>query len=215
MKRQLTPEILDSLPPGDSAARRSRRDLRVFNAVLGNARWLGRVLPPLVRPGERVLELGAGDGELGTRLLSAGLTMAGLDRAPRPATWPAAARWHQADALAFDGWGGYEVVTGNLIFHHFDAAALRALGTRMAAHARVIVAGELVRRRIFQRLFAALCVLVRADAVSRHDGRVSIEAGFRGDELPELLGLDPAVWRWRVATNWAGAYRLVAVRRAP
>ncbi len=214
MKRTLTPEILDSLPPDDPAARHSRRDLRVFNAVLGNTRWFGRRLPSLVRPGERVLELGAGDGELGTGLLRAGLSVAGLDRAPRPAAWPAGARWHQADALTFDGWGGYEVVIGNLIFHHFDDATLRTLGTRMAMHARVIVAGELVRQRRFQRLFAALCVLIRANAVSRHDGRVSIAAGFQGDELPVLLGLDPAVWRWTVASRGRGSYRLVAERRA-
>ncbi len=214
MLRLLTPEILDTLPPNDPAARGSRRDLRVFNAVLGNDRWFGRVLPPLVRPGARVLEIGAGEGELGARLRRAGIAADGLDRAPRPTVWPTAARWHQTDALAFDGWGDYEVVIGNLILHHFDAVGLRALGEKMSAHTRVIVASELVRRRIFQRLFAALCVLVRANAVSRHDGRVSIAAGFRRDELPEQLGLDPAVWRWRVTTNWTGAYRLIAERRA-
>lgn len=216
MKRQLTPEILDSLPPDDPAARRSRRDLRVFNAVLGNARWFRRTLPSLVRPGERVLEIGAGTGELGASLARAGLAVDGLDRAPRPskAAWPANARWHQADALAFDGWRDYEVVIGNLIFHHFDADELRTLGGRMAMHARVIVAGELTRRQISQKLFAALCVFIRADDVSRHDGRVSIEAGFLGDELPLLLGLDPSVWRWQVRTTIFGTYQLVAERRA-
>jgi SAM-dependent methyltransferase len=213
LKRTLTPEILDSLSPEDPAARRSRRDLRVFNAVLGGERWLRHTLPSRVRRGERVLEIGAGTGELGAGLARAGLAIDGLDRAPRPAAWPAAARWHQADALAFDGWRDYQVVVGNLIFHHFDADALRVLGQRMAAHARVIVACELTRRKIFQRLFAALCVLVRANDVSRHDGRVSIEAGFLGDELPMLLGLDPKTWRWQVTTTFCGTYLLVAQRR--
>ncbi len=213
MKRTLTPEILDTLSPDDPAARRSRRDLRVFNAVLGGERWLRHLLPPRVRRGERVLELGAGTGELGASLARAGLAVDGLDRAPRPAAWPEKANWHQADALAFADWRDYEVVMGNLVFHHFNAEELRTLGQRMAAHARLIVACELTRRRIFQRLFAALCVLVRANDVSRHDGRVSIEAGFLGAELPELLGLDPAVWRWQVSHTLCGTYLLVAHRR--
>jgi len=213
MERKLTPELLDSLPPDDPAARHSRRDLRIFNAVLGSARWLRRVLPPLVRPGERVLEIGAGTGELGASLARAGLTVDGLDLAPRPAGWPAAARWHQGDALAFAGWGSYAVVAGNLVFHHFDAEALRVLGDRMSGAARVIVACELARWPSSRWLFAALCGLVRANTVSRHDGRVSIEAGFVGDELPTMLGLDPKVWRWQITTTYCGTYRMVAQRR--
>jgi hypothetical protein len=56
--------------------------------------------------------------------------------------------------------------------------------------------------------------LIRAHQVTRHDGRVSIAAGFRHDELPRLLHLDPAVWTWRVQETLLGACRLVAKRRA-
>lgn len=214
MTRTLTPEILDSLPPEDPAARRSRRDLRVFNAVLGGACWLRRTVRSLARPDEPVLEIGAGTGELGGRFARDGIVIDGLDRNTRPVDWPAGARWHQIDALAFAHWNDYPVVIGNLIFHHFDAEALRTLGGHMMAHARLIVACEPVRRRIFQRLFAALCRLVGANHVSRHDGRVSIAAGFLGDELPQLLGLDPAIWRWRVTHSFRGMYRMVAQRYA-
>ena len=214
MKRTLTPEILDSLPPDDPAARHSRRDLRVFNAVLGGARWLRRTVAVLARRGGHILEIGAGTGELGARCARDGFVPDGLDRSARPADWPAAARWHQIDALTFADWHEYGVVIGNLIFHHFDAEALRTLGGRMTAHARCIVACEPVRRRIFQRLFAVLCMLTGANHVSRHDGRVSIGAGFLGDELPQLLGLDPAIWRWRVTHSFRGMYRMVAQRRA-
>ena len=165
MKRKLTPELLDSLPPDDPAARHSRRDLRIFNAVLGSARWLRRVLPPLVWPEERLLEIGAGTGELGASLTRAGLAVDGLELAPRPAGWPTAARWHQGDALAFAGWDGYQVVAGNLVFHHFDAETLRVLGAQMARSARLMVACELARWPSSRWLFAALCGLVRANAV--------------------------------------------------
>lgn len=213
MKRLLTPEILDALPPDDPAARHSRRDLRVFNAVLGGTRWMVRTVPARMLPGERLLEIGAGAGELGARLARRGFVPDGLDHGLRPAAWPVEARWHQTDALTFGGWGDYKVVIGNLIFHHFDADALRTLGGQMAAHARLIVACEPARRRHFQWLFAALCALVGANYVSRHDGRVSIEAGFLGEELPELLGLDPKVWRCRVVTTRRGLYQMVAERR--
>lgn len=214
MKRTLTPEILDSLPPDDPAARHSRRDLRVFNAVLGGARWVRRMVASLARGGESILEIGAGTGELGARLAQDGFVPDGLDRNARPDDWPAVARWLQIDALAFAEWHEYEVVIGNLIFHHFDAEELRTLGGRMAAHIRLIVVCEPLRRRIFQRLFAVLCALTGANDVSRHDGRVSIEAGFLGDELPQLLDLDPAIWRWRVTHTFRGMYRMVAQRHA-
>ncbi len=214
MQRALTPEILDSLPPDDARARHSRRDLRIFNAVLGGAGWLRRTVPSFVQPGERVLEIGAGTGELGASLTRRGLAIDALDLAPRPSAWPQSARWHQVDALGFTGWHEYRAAMGNLIFHHFDADSLRTLGQQMSPRVRVILACEPARRRIFQKLFAVLCVLVRANEVSRHDGRVSIEAGFLGDELPRLLGLDAAAWHWKTTTTLRGMYRMVAHRRA-
>jgi hypothetical protein len=213
MKRRLTPEILDSLPPDDPAARHSRRDLRVFNAVLGGEAWCRRRVPALVRPGERVIELGAGTGEFGISLARKLPSLDGLDRCPRPPGWPAESRWHQVDAFAFEGWRDYRVVIGSLIFHHFDAEALHTLGRRLADHARLIVACEPARRRRFQWLFAALCRLIGAHPVSRHDGWVSIEAGFLGQELPEALGLETRDWRCDVTASTRGSYRLVAERR--
>ena len=56
MPRVLAPEILDHLPVDHPAARRSRRDLRLANALMGNHRWLGRELRRTGRPGEAALE---------------------------------------------------------------------------------------------------------------------------------------------------------------
>jgi len=214
MRRTLEPEILDSLPPGHPDAMHNRRDLRVVNRVMGNHRWFGRVLPPLIRPGEKVLELGAGTGELGLRLVAAGMPVDGLDLWPRPAGWPAVHAWHVADLREFGGYAGYPVVIGNLIFHQFSGSDLAALGARLQAHARVIVACEPVRRRWFQMLYALFAPLFGANYVSRHDGRVSIAAGFRGAELPQALGLDPRAWDCRCTSTPLGGYRMVAVRRA-
>ncbi len=209
----LAPEILDELPADHPDAHSSRRDLRWFNAALGNWRWFQMRLPPRLRSGERVLEIGAGTGELGVRLSAQGVAWDGLDRAPRPPVWPAAGRWHQMDVFKFAGWTDYPVIAGNLIFHHFDREKLRLLGAAFSSSARLIMIGDLRRGRLQQWLFWTLARAIRANRVSRHDGWVSIRAGFRGHELPHLLGLDPNKWSWRIEPAQVAAYRFIAERR--
>ncbi len=212
MPRLLQPELLDSLPPEHPDARHSRRDLRLINLIMGNHRWLARAVAGAVRDGERILELGAGDGALARRLAAAGRAVDALDFAPPPSDWPAGLAWHNANLLSFGGYARYDAVIGNLIFHHFSTEELAVLGRALGENVRVIIACEPARRKTSQRLFALLAPLFRANHVTRHDARVSIAAGFRGDELPVLLGLDPVKWRWQCRMTRRGAYQLVAVR---
>lgn len=211
MERSLRPEILDQLAPGEPSAQRSRRDLFRINAVMGNVRWLRCQLDRFVRPGERVLEIGAGDGSLGDGGHEG--RHDGLDLWPRPAHWPGRSRWHQVDVLKFERWAEYPVVCGNLIFHHFTDEVLGQLGAKIREHARVVLACEPVRARLFQLLFAGLCPLIGADEITCHDGDASIAAGFKGNELAERLGLRVEDWRYRVHETMRGAYHLIAVRR--
>jgi hypothetical protein len=213
MPRLLQPELLDALPPDHPDARHSRRDLRLINLLMGNHRWLARTVAAVVRTDERILELGAGDGTLTRRLAAAGRLVDALDLAPPPSDWPAGMAWHSADLVRFGGYARYGAVVGNLIFHHFSAEALAALGRALGTSVRVVLACEPVRRKSSRRLFALLAPLFRANRVTRHDARVSIDAGFDGDELPELLGLDPAEWRWHCRTTRRGAYQMVAIRQ--
>ena len=210
--RVLQPELLDSLPPANAHAQQSRRDLARINAVMGNIRWFQRVLPKLVDPWERILELGAGDGALGRVL--APLEVDGIDRWPRPPHWPRRASWHQQDIFNFHEWHRYRVVIGNMIFHHFDDRALDDLGAVLRGHVRVIAACEPLRGRATRWAFLVLCRLIGADKITRHDGLVSIDAGFRQQELPQRLRLDPRFWRWSTTVTARGAYRMVAQRRA-
>lgn len=213
MRRTLMPELLDSLPPDHPDALHNRRDLRVTNALLGNHRWFARTLPGLLRRGERVLELGAGTGELGRRLAAAGLAVDGLDLWPRPAGWPADAAWHQEDIRTFDRFDRYAAVIGNLIFHQFSDAELQRLGERMRPHVRVIAAAEPARRRFSRWLYRCVAPMLGANHVSLHDGDVSIAAGFRDAELPERLELAPADWTIRCRTTLPGVYRMTVVRQ--
>jgi SAM-dependent methyltransferase len=213
MQRTLQPEILDSLPADHPDALHNRRDRRLTNRLLGSHRWLERILPGLVRPGERVLELGAGTGELALRLGQRGLAVSGLDVWPRPSAWPAGSPWYQEDLRTFDGFDRYAVVFGNLIFHQFSAADLDALGQRIRAHARVIVACEPTRRRLSQVCYRTLGPAFGANHVSLHDAHVSIAAGFRGRELAQALGLVESEWTIRGEFTLLGLHHLVAIRR--
>jgi hypothetical protein len=120
------------------------------------------------------------------------------------------AQWHRADLRTFAGFDAYDVICGNLIFHQFSAAELRAVGRRIPRRVRLILACEPARRRRSQQMFRLLAPLIGANHVSRHDAHVSIAAGFLGEELPRLLGLDPERWAWRCGTTLRGAYHLIA-----
>jgi SAM-dependent methyltransferase len=213
MQRELTPELLDSLPPDHPDAVHNRRDLHLTNHILGSYRWFARTLPHAVRPVERILEIGAGTGELSDRLFARGLAADGLDLWPAPVGRARDRPWHRADLLGFGGYGDYPVIVGNLIFHQFTAAELSALGAKLRISARLILACEPVRRRGSQILFATLAPLLGANHVSLHDARVSITAGFQGHELPALLGLTQPAWDCRCHHTVLGSYRMVARRR--
>lgn len=212
MSRTIEPELLDSLPPGHPDALHNRRDLRLINLAMGNHRWIARTLSTLVRPGERVLELGAGTGELVRRLSATGLEVAGLDRWPAPPD--VAECWHVADLRTFTGYDRFPVIVGNLIFHQFEDQELAALGALLARTTRVFVACEPVRSRRSQLLFRWFAPLFGVNYVSRHDAHVSIAAGFRGTELANALGWTPEEWQVECSVAPIGAYHLVAVRRS-
>lgn len=211
--RTLTPELLDSLPHDDPEARRSRRDLRWINRAMGNHRWFARTLPPLLRAGERALELGAGDGILAARLEARGVAVDGLDFCQQPAEWPRTRTWHAGDLRSFGGFREYAASFGNLILHHLDDAQLAGLGAKLRSSARVILASEPKRSAHAQRLVACFGRLLGASRVTLHDAHVSIAAGFLGRELPQVLGLLDGAWEVQTATTSFGAYRMVAIRR--
>ena len=78
MKRDVRPELLDSLPGDDPAAIRSRRDLRLINFLMGNERWIMRQ-----RHDGGIIELGAGSGNLTQQLAGLG-KVTGLDFQEKP-----------------------------------------------------------------------------------------------------------------------------------
>ena len=83
-----------------------------------------------------------------------------------------------------------EIVTANLFLHHFALEALARLGSRLPPECRVVHATEPARRRRHFVQGALHSVLALLGRVTWHDMRVSICAGFLGDELPLSADLE-------------------------
>lgn len=194
----------------------SRRDLVKINHLMGNFRWMRRQIRRS-RPSkqDRLLEIGAGDGSLAKKLIRAHDTVDyhALDQCGPPEGWPSRARWHSADLLHFTGYSDYTHLLANLILHHFTEKELRQLGVRIRESSiRCIIASEPCRRSL-HKLQLRAGKWIGFNYVTLNDGCVSIDAGFRADELPELLGLATDAWSWSVDETWMGAYRMRADKR--
>ena len=200
-KREVVPEILDSLAGDDPKAVRSRRDLKMINALMGNERW---ILQQEMTGG--LIELGAGSGVL-TRKLAARHEVTGLDLQARPsgADFP----WVKGDLFeTLPGVEG-ETVVANLILHHFGDRDLARLGRLLKERKRLVVV-EPWRSRL--ALLEGRLLFPLVNGVTRHDMMASIRAGFRKGELAELLNLGEG-WLWREEVSLLGGIRVVAWRR--
>ncbi len=206
-ERVVRPEILDGLSADDPAARRSRRDLRLINAAMGNFRWVERQVGRLP-PGASVVEIGAGEGILSERLVGKfpgkKLTAVDLAQAPPGLT---GVDWKQGDVFQILPEVSADMVVGVMIVHHFSDAQLAELG-RGLARFRTLCFCEPWRAVLPQVWGGLLWPLV--GRVTRHDMPVSVRAGFRPGELAWLLGLEK--WRIEESVDWRGSLRLVAWR---
>jgi hypothetical protein len=201
--RAVHPEWLDSLPPDDPRAGRSRRDLRRINAWMQQAGIMAGVLASHCRQAPRtILDLGAGDGafmlRVARRLASRwqGLTVILLDRHKMVSAETQrdfdAIGWRvetvAADVFEFlqqDSPTDVDVITTNLFLHHFPQAELARLLALAAQWTDVLAACEPSRAPL--ALAASQMVwAIGCNDVSRHDAVVSVRAGFNGDEISAL-----------------------------
>jgi hypothetical protein len=219
VKRTVQPEWLDTLPPGDPRARRSRHDLRRVNRCMGHAHILASALESalLGRTPEKITELGAGDGNFllsvaqrcATRWPAVQATLLDLQDNVSAETLAgfAAVGW-RTDVVVADvfnwpltaGTGG--VVVANLFLHHFQDDRLAELLRLIAARAEVFIALE--PRRAAWPLFCSHWLWgIGCNDVTRHDAAVSVRAGFSGAELSALWPQSP---QWRLTERSRGAF---------
>ncbi len=211
----MRPEILDTLAPDDPGAVANRRDLRFLNRFMGNWSWIARQARRHLQQGMRVLEVGAGEGDLGFYLRRnvPDLVQAdyvGLDLWGRPKDWPSEWDWVQEDLLTTPFLPRPDILISNLLMHQFEDEVLEDLGRRIA-HVPVWIINEPWRVGYAVWGLAAMRPF-GLHPVSWHDGRVSIGAGFRGRELASLLGADGNGRRCRISADVRGGYRLLSWR---
>ena len=211
MSRIVLPELLDTLPPTDPRALRSRADLRRLN-------WLMRHVDIIcfeatilqTQPPRRIVELGAGDG---TQMLAIARKLrkrwpgVHVTLVDRQNTVPAEILdgfqefgW-SAEAITADAFEwlesseGCDLLVANLFLHHFDDEQLTEMLRLIAARTTSFVACE--SRRTLPSLFISrLLWLFGCNAVTRHDGRLSIQAGFAGQEF-SMLWPEKDHWKLR------------------
>jgi 2-polyprenyl-3-methyl-5-hydroxy-6-metoxy-1,4-benzoquinol methylase len=208
MQRVLEPEVLDFLPCDDPRARRSRADLRRINVLMGNARHIARELDGTVRT---LLDLGAGDGDFARRIARPGVRVTLLDRLAFPPA-PGFTRV-QEDVHRFLERTDqrFDAIISNLFLHHLEREALRALLELVAIRTALFIACE--PRRSRSALAASrLTWVLGAGAVTRHDARSSVRAGFRGHELSELWPRTADAWHVCERAAWPFSHLFVARR---
>jgi hypothetical protein len=203
--RIVEPEWLDELSPNTPEARRSRRDLVRVNWFMRNpailARALAKQLPP---PGWCLVELGAGDGALTWALVRR------LRKDQRPGKvilvdrLPAlngqivarlAALGCEVEAAQADVFDWLEtsvlprspvVIMANLFLHHFQDEPLKMLFELISRRANFFVACEPHRSRFAVMFAGPLLGWIGCNHITRHDGVLSVRAGFRDEELSAL-----------------------------
>lgn len=224
LPRTITAEILDGLSETNSAAIRSRHDLRRVHRVMGTSHIVVRALRSCGAPGRtaaalRVLELGAGDGSLMLRIARAmqwewpAVHLTLLDRLNLVDTATIAnfahvgwtARSAVVDVLdwaagASNPWPGpngsdhWDLIVANLFLHHFDAPQLGALLSAIALRTDRFLACE-PRRGWVALCGSHLVGAMGATAVTRTDAVLSVHAGFRDKELTALWMAETSQFR--------------------
>lgn len=204
--RKLTPEILDGIPHDDPGAIRSRCDLRRINRFMGNESWILRNIP---RNPKAITEIGAGDGHLLSRIARAypDTPISAHDLAPRPAALPERVAWHRGDIFEQPHSNNGGILIANLFLHHFTDKQLMALGTWMRGFDTLLFS-EPLRARL--PLLMGKLAHPFIHPITRHDMRVSIEAGFLPGELPAALNLGKLGFRFRETASPRGFIRMIA-----
>ncbi|MCG8527773.1 MAG: class I SAM-dependent methyltransferase [Opitutales bacterium] len=213
MNRVVEAEILDSLAFDDADAIRNRSEITRINRWMGNWSWIQKTLNLKLPEQGKILEIGAGDGIL-SHFTSAhsNQTYTGLDVVPRPTNLFPNAKWISAKVQDFEKWSDYSTIISNFFLHQLNDTEIRKIGLMISESARSIVINEPYRSRLHLTLCKPLFRLLGYGPVTQHDGFLSIRAGFRGDELQTLLGLDPFHWNIQRSATLLGAYRFAATR---
>lgn len=209
MNRVVTPEILDELSVDDPRAVRSRQDLRFINHFMRGEEWILQSLHQSVTLPKRVIELGAGEGKLVNKISRAfpEVQVTALDFIPKPESVDEKVEWVSGDLMEYEGFSEDTVVVANLFIHHLEREGLEKLGHKLSG-VQGLYFSEPYRARIPLVMGRSIFPLV--NEVTRHDMMVSIKAGFKRGELPEVFG---EAFQWTETVGLFGGLRVKGERK--
>lgn len=224
MKRIIQPELLDTLPPADPRAVRSRRDLHRVNAWMRNHTLMARALENNLdgRTPRQITELGAGDGNFLLRVAqqipapwsNVKVKLLDLNASTQLRTLATFANlgWRAEIVVAdvFD-WPPVDddVVLANLFLHHFEEARLVELLRMIARRVSLFIALE-PHRALWPLFCSRLLWAIGCNDVTRHDAEVSVRAGFVGQEISALW---PDKMNWQLTEQNAGMFSHLFIAR--
>jgi len=212
MRRIVQPEILDNLSSSDPRAIRARRDLRLINTLMNHARLMRSAMIPILekRAPVRVAEIGSGDGSLAGKIwrkwgsVSNGSRIDFVDRAgslsPTIRTeleqfgWTVTEYPYDVMQWLIKVETDYDACYSSLFLHHFHEGELRQLLGHLSKCVRRFVCAE-PRRNQWGLLGAAGLRLLGCDTITLNDSKISVLAGFQGNELSRL-------WSSNIASGW-------------
>ncbi len=206
MRRNVEPELLDHLDFHDPKAKRSRKDLRMINALMGNHRWIEKQLREVSFSQGGIVEIGAGDAGLALKLTKYAPVQA-VDLMPAPQQLGDSLIWHSGDLFDLLPRLEGDVLVANLFLHHFEREQLETIAA-LAESFDTLVFCEPWRSRIGHMLGGFLWPFI--NSVTRHDMHVSITAGFQKGELASIFG---SSWQWKEEIHPFGALHSIAKRR--
>lgn len=197
MRREIVPELLDHDLGTAAEVAQSLRDLQHINDWFGGTRTtvglLRRIAQAVDRRSLSLLEVGAGDGHVPfaarRRLEQSGmeLRVTLLDRvASHLPQDGAAAVTGDASQLPFRD-GAFDVVSCNLLGHHFDPAGLeRFAGEALRVAGIAVLINDLIRNRLHLSLTYAGYPLFRS-RLTRHDSSASVRQAYTVEEMRSIV----------------------------
>jgi SAM-dependent methyltransferase len=227
LQRSVEPEWLDQLAAEDPRAIRHRRDLKLINAFMLQSNIMEEALSKhwLRNNPRSLLDIGCGDGtfmlrvarRLAARWPDVAVTLLDQQNIVSDATRQAfAALGWKAEPVRADAFEYLEqlparvdILTANLVLHHFSQEQLTRLLSLAAQSTRLFAACE-PRRSKFVLRISRLLWLIGCSEVARQDAVLSARAGFRGKELSTLW---PTEGRWELHEDAARLFTHCFVAR--
>jgi ubiquinone/menaquinone biosynthesis C-methylase UbiE len=195
-----SPEILDGPPPERALHLGSLRDLERVNRWLGGLDLSRRAVARLAggRREVSIIDVGTGGGDIPAGLITWGrrrgvaIRALGVDERPQTIELARYLRGEDRD-LHFEvadgrglGYpdGAFDIAHASLVAHHLEPADLVGFLRELGRVARLgVVVNDLDRAWWWWAIARCLGPLFTRNAVTRHDGAMSVRRAYRADEI--------------------------------